>query len=419
MCWCHDPVPRPVGPCTPRDRRGCGAASRDRPRRDLGCRAGRDRGAPAPERGGPIVDGIRCERRLRARVERLLPDRRLADRVAPAGEPDRLDHARGGFVAVRRGARDELRGLRARDRPRLRSRSIDLAAWIGVWAWAPGFLLLGILVLLFPDGELPSRRWRPVPWIAGVALLLMVLPEASVAWGAPGHVLLHGWGPAAHDVQIVFAGRVADCRRLAERIRGAGGPRVRHRPVPQIDRDRATAAQVVRVCKPVGDRHPGGGPHQRRAVPGRHDPRGTRRSPPPDRDRRRDPSLPALRDRPPRQPNRRLGDPDRSARGRVPRRRLPAPGGARAIHHDNTIAIAASTLVAFALHSRFVGASSGAVDRRFDRARYDGQQTVDAFADRVRSSVDLDTLSAMLATTAGEAVRPAGSVVWLNARPAR
>jgi hypothetical protein len=87
--------------------------------------------------------------------------------------------------------------------------------------------------------------------------------------------------------------------------------------------------------------------------------------------------------------------------------------------NDDTIAIAASTLVAFALAMPLRRRVQGAVDRRFDRARYDGQQTVDAFAGRVRSSVDLDTLSAMLATTAGEAVRPAGSVVWLNARPGR
>ena len=87
--------------------------------------------------------------------------------------------------------------------------------------------------------------------------------------------------------------------------------------------------------------------------------------------------------------------------------------------NDNTIAIAASTLVAFALAQPLRRRVQRAVDRRFDRARYDGQQTLDAFAEHVRSSVDLGTLSAMLATTAGEAVRPAGSVVWLSRRPAR
>ena len=89
------------------------------------------------------------------------------------------------------------------------------------------------------------------------------------------------------------------------------------------------------------------------------------------------------------------------------------------ITKENTIAVAASTLVAFALFQPLRRRVQRAVDRRFDRARYDGQRTVDAFAEHVRSSVDLGTLSAMLASTAGEAVRPAGSAVWLSPRRSR
>ena len=87
--------------------------------------------------------------------------------------------------------------------------------------------------------------------------------------------------------------------------------------------------------------------------------------------------------------------------------------------NENTIAVAASTLVAFALFQPLRRRVQRAVDHRFDRARYDGQQTVDAFAEHVRSSVDLGTLSAMLASTAGEAVRPVGSAVWLSPRRTR
>ena len=64
---------------------------------------------------GRPADGLRSERRRRAHAEHHLPDRRLVDRVASPREPDRLDHARGGPVAVRGGAGDELRRLRARD----------------------------------------------------------------------------------------------------------------------------------------------------------------------------------------------------------------------------------------------------------------------------------------------------------------
>jgi hypothetical protein len=43
----------------------------------------------------------------------------------------------------------------------------ELAAWIGQSAWAPALgLTLCYVPLLFPDGRLPSRRWRPVAWLS-------------------------------------------------------------------------------------------------------------------------------------------------------------------------------------------------------------------------------------------------------------
>jgi signal transduction histidine kinase len=44
-----------------------------------------------------------------------------------------------------------------------------IAVWISNWAWVPIFtLLLTYPFLLFPDGHLPSPRWRPVAW--GIAI---------------------------------------------------------------------------------------------------------------------------------------------------------------------------------------------------------------------------------------------------------
>ena len=57
----------------------------------------------------------------------------------------------------------------------------DLASWLGIWTWVPGFVLVFVLVLLFPDGSLPSRRWRPVLWLAAVAAVLMAVPAPSPA----------------------------------------------------------------------------------------------------------------------------------------------------------------------------------------------------------------------------------------------
>jgi hypothetical protein len=37
--------------------------------------------------------------------------------------------------------------------------------WVANWAWVPGFLpLLTLLLVLFPDGRPPSRRWSAVAW---------------------------------------------------------------------------------------------------------------------------------------------------------------------------------------------------------------------------------------------------------------
>jgi hypothetical protein len=83
---------------------------------------------------------------------------------------------------------------------------------------------------------------------------------------------------------------------------------------------------------------------------------------------------------------------------------------------ENTIAVAGSTLVALALFGPLRRRVQRAVDRRFDRARYDGQTTTDVFADRVRNEVDLVTLRDALVATAADAVRPAGAGLWLRAR---
>jgi hypothetical protein len=52
-----------------------------------------------------------------------------------------------------------------------------VASWLAAWMWVPAIgLLLTSLVLLFPAGRLPSRRWRPVAWTAAESMAaLMVL----------------------------------------------------------------------------------------------------------------------------------------------------------------------------------------------------------------------------------------------------
>jgi hypothetical protein len=50
---------------------------------------------------------------------------------------------------------------------------IGVAA-INSWLWVPAVGLLGTFVfLLFPDGRLPSRRWRPLAWLSGLTIVLV------------------------------------------------------------------------------------------------------------------------------------------------------------------------------------------------------------------------------------------------------
>jgi hypothetical protein len=45
---------------------------------------------------------------------------------------------------------------------------------LAYWLWLPTVGLLGIyLLLLFPDGRLPSRRWRPLAWLSGAVIVLL------------------------------------------------------------------------------------------------------------------------------------------------------------------------------------------------------------------------------------------------------
>jgi hypothetical protein len=51
-------------------------------------------------------------------------------------------------------------------------------AWLAGWVSIPGVSLFFYLLVLFPDGHLPSRRWRPVAWLYGSALVVGLVTAA-------------------------------------------------------------------------------------------------------------------------------------------------------------------------------------------------------------------------------------------------
>lgn len=79
-----------------------------------------------------------------------------------------------------------------------------------------------------------------------------------------------------------------------------------------------------------------------------------------------------------------------------------------------TVAVAASTLVAFALFQPVRRRVQSAVDRRFDRSHYDAQRTVAEFSDRLRDEVDLAALSGYLDMTIRDAIAPRTVGIWLR-----
>ena len=86
------------------------------------------------------------------------------------------------------------------------------------------------------------------------------------------------------------------------------------------------------------------------------------------------------------------------------------------VTQGETLAVAAATLVAATLFQPLRRRVQRAVDRRFDRARYDAQHTADAFAERVRDEVDLDSLAGELERTVVGAMRPTSAAIWLPRR---
>jgi hypothetical protein len=81
---------------------------------------------------------------------------------------------------------------------------------------------------------------------------------------------------------------------------------------------------------------------------------------------------------------------------------------------SSTVGVAASTLAAAALFNPLRIRVQRLVDRRFNRARYDADAAVAAFAARLRDAVDLETVRSELLAAVNRAVEPAHATIWLR-----
>src|SRR5215207_134003 len=108
----------------------------------------------------------------------------------------------------------------------------ETAAWFASWSWTIlVYLPTSFLLLLFPDGRLPSPRWWPVAWCAALGLIGFVA-GAALQPGPLGDFpqILNPYGVDSPVVEVVgvagailaSASMVASAISLIVRMRRAG-----------------------------------------------------------------------------------------------------------------------------------------------------------------------------------------------------
>jgi hypothetical protein len=285
--------------------------------------------------------------------------------------------------------------------------------------WAPGIVLLGLLVLLFPDGRLPSSRWRwlvatyaavAALWMAGtVVLTVRALADHRTQVDSGGNLLLlsgqdpaAGWWNVLQDLffPLLIACWLASIASQALSFRGSSGER-RQQLKWLLAGSAATLAALglAALLRGVPWLSDVIGVIGFLAVPVSI-------------------GVAVLRYR--------LFDIDRIvsrtlAYAIVTGLLVGVYAGlvlltTEVFGFHTPVAVAASTLAAAALFTPVRRRVQRLVDRRFNRARYDAETTVAAFADRLKDAVNLDAARDDLAKTVHQALEPAHLSVWVSPR---
>jgi len=109
----------------------------------------------------------------------------------------------------------------------------DFATWIAAWGWCPELAVPALLPLLFPDGTLASRRWRPVAVTAIAGLCLATVGTATSRHPIDtSDTIFNPWtltdadwwrGLSTVGILVVFVCSVLGLVSLVRRTRAAGG----------------------------------------------------------------------------------------------------------------------------------------------------------------------------------------------------
>jgi hypothetical protein len=265
------------------------------------------------------------------------------------------------------------------------------------------------LLLLFPDGRLPGRRWRPVAWTGAALLAAIVVASAVLAWPVRGTALYRGMVASATGtapvhalltaalflvgVALLVVGAVALLVRL-RRLRGAARQQTKwfaFGAIPWV------AADLISGFLPPF----AGGLGSLVALSG---------------------LLGAIAVAVFRY---QLYDIDRLLNRTLVYALLTAILGSgyaalvlvfgQLLGRDrSSLGVAGATLAAAALFQPLRRRIQAAVDRRFDRRRYDAARTIQRFSARLRQEVDLDALSTELLAVVDQTMQPTAVSLWLH-----
>jgi hypothetical protein len=294
----------------------------------------------------------------------------------------------------------------------------EVFAWLVSWLWIP---VLGtpvtLVLLLFPDGRLVSRRWRPVAWIAVTGLgvtsaMTAILPgpleDATYANNPFGIEAAGGLEGPLNQLLIVFL--------LFVPLACAFSLFLRFRRAPSLERQQIKwltfAGAVAAIVFPIGGiLSSGSDPFLSEAAA--------------------DAIILVLQSIPIAIGiailRYRLYDIDRIINRTLTYALLTAglaviyfglvvglQAALRSVSGGSDLAIVVTTLVVAALFLPARRRVQTAVDRRFNRRAYDAARTIDAFSARLREQIDLDTLRYELLSIVYDTMQPARVSVWLR-----